>query len=142
MQPISFFFLCEGSKDSKHIIEFDKYDQHKLFPVDISSQLHDVCNKDTLCDTEVLWDASFLESFTSMCISDVLITSTSGFSWTSAVFCEPKLTLGIKFSQDYDGIANVVNVEPHDHLWQWQTKVRLDGLEEKWQNMIENLIKH
>jgi len=55
-----------------------------------------VCGLASGCRVSVLWQASFFEAFTTMCESDILVTSTSGFAWVAGALCTPPMTVGIK----------------------------------------------
>jgi hypothetical protein len=102
--PIRVFFLCEGAVNNYSIVEYDKMDFHKSQHINLLTDLGGVCNKEKACSMEVLHQADFLQSFTAMCESDVLVTSTSGFPFVASALCEPKMILGIRFSASYDGI--------------------------------------
>jgi hypothetical protein len=102
--PVSLFFLCEGAENSYSISEYRQDNLHQSYAVNLTEHLGSVCNASTGCSMEVLWKADLLQSFTAMCESDVLVTSTSGFSFVAAALCEPKMTLAIHFSSTYDSI--------------------------------------
>jgi hypothetical protein len=102
------------------------------------------CNPQTNCSATVLPHATFLTSFTLLCEANVLVASTSGFSWSAAALCEPPITIAIKLSQDYEGIKNHIDVVPTnkgDKLWNPNTKVLLSGHENLWNEML-NKMKH
>lgn len=136
--PISIFFLCEGSPDASHVLEFDQIDPHRLFSYNVVENLAGVCNPQTNCSAQVLPHASFLTSFTLLCESHVLVASTSGFSWSAAALCEPPITIAIRLSQDYEGINNHIDVVTTNgnKLWNPNTKVQLPGYERLWDKML------
>jgi hypothetical protein len=102
--PMKIFFLCEGAQNDYSIMEFDAGNLHHLYPINVTTHLGEACNETNACSMEVLWKADLLQSFTAMCDSDVLVTSTSGYPFVASALCEPKLTLAIHFSSNYDAI--------------------------------------
>ena len=134
--PISFFILAEGSKDSETVLEYDEDNPHILHPLNITAILGDVCNSTNMCIAEVLWEASFYESFTVMCEADILVTSTSGYAWVAGALCVNPLTVGIEGWNDFKAFANVVPIKPQGPLWAHSTTVRLDGIYQGWAQML------
>jgi hypothetical protein len=139
--PISFFILAEGSKDSGTVMEYDEANPHILHPLNITLVLGDVCTAKSMCKVEVLWQASFYESFTVMCEADVLVTSTSGFAWVAGALCVNPMTVGIEGWNDFEAFANVVPIKPQGPLWAHSTTVLLEGIDEGWRQMLSSRIR-
>ena len=81
------------------------------------------CNGNNNCKLTVVGNQfNYLEAFSMMCESNVLVTSPSGFSWLAAMFCDPKLTVAFPLASSYDGLSHEVIIpkpakEGH-HFWE------------------------
>jgi uncharacterized protein YydD (DUF2326 family) len=104
VRPLKIYFLCEGAKNSDTVVEFQQNDLQKAYELNTSTILSSFCNEGNKCRYEVLWSASFLQSFTTMCESDVIITGTSGFSYLAAALCEPKMTVAIPLISSFETV--------------------------------------
>ena len=139
-RPISIFILCEGAQDDRQIIEYNENNPHRTYKRDAVMDLAKECSSFSKCTLEVLWNASYLEAFHSMCTSDILVTSTSGFSWVASALCNPPMTVGIKFSNDFEGIRNVVHVKSKNNLLhEFNTSITLLNLHSAWERLMETI---
>jgi hypothetical protein len=102
--PIRIFFLCEGSRDSVSVLEYNQTELHKTYFLNVQVALKDICNSSNACSAEVLYQSDLLQSFAAMCESDVLITGTSGFSFVAAALCEPRMTIAVPLYNRFDNI--------------------------------------
>lgn len=146
---ISVFFLCEGAQDEKHISEYDQSIQpwgfsadskRKIYQLDAVAAIGSVCNRTTNCSATVLHKADFLQSFSAMCLSDILVMGTSGFGWPPAALCNPGLTIGVdSLFMNFDGFHNIVALKPSSApLWHEKTRIELPNLSSKVSYMDAN----
>lgn len=149
-RSIRIYLLCEGAVDTFHIAEYDQSitergfppnAKRKIYQLDIRAALRDVCTESINCTATVLHDAPFLSSFTTLCEADVLVTSTSGFSWPPAALCQPPLTIGVPFSLSWQGVARVVPIQLQGGaLWREDAVLSLPGITDAWVNMLGILV--
>lgn len=135
---ISILLLCEGAKDERHVMEFDQNilktgwspgAKRTMYQLDAVAALSTVCNATfNNCSATVLHQADFLQSFSVMCLADVLILGTSGFSWPPAALCRPGLTIGRDhLFMDLQGFDNIVPIVSAS-LWRDDVAIQLPHL--------------
>ena len=128
---INIYILCEGAIDENHVVEFDESNPRDLFDLNISASMYKYCNPNTNCSLKVMGSKfNILESFTAMCESDVFVSSPSGFSWITALLCDPELTIAFPLGGSFDGLSHeVIFPRPADkEHYLWESNINLIGL--------------
>lgn len=144
---ISIFLLCEDAKDDRHVSEYDQSIQkfgwppdakRTMYQLDAVTALSNVCNASfNNCSATVLHQATVLQSFTALCLADVVILGTSGFSWPPAALCRPGLTIGRDLLfMNLAGFDNVEPIMPHSApIWRDDVQINLPNLAYKMKAM-------
>jgi len=136
-QSLQFFVLCEGAPNKDNIVDYAELNIRRGSYVNISQEMSPFCNASSNCAVEVLHRATFYEAFTTMCESDILVTSTSGFAWSASVLCDVPMTVALPWGSSYHGIQNVIHVLNNHSLWRHSTALLLeDGLPHTYQRML------
>ena len=134
---LQFLLFCEGAPNKDNIADYMELNVRKVSYVNISQEMSPFCNASSNCAVEVLHNASFYEAFTTMCESDILVTSTSGYAWSASVLCDVPMTVGFPWGSKYHGIQNVIHVLNNHSLWRHSTALLLeDGLPHTYQRML------
>ena len=120
--PISIFILTEDTKphmyDKHAMVEYKIESINSspivsgrlvsLYSINVSDAIGSFCSPETRCYIEVLSNISVYSSFLVLCESDILVTGASQFSVMAMALCQPRLTLAVKFGDDFRGLRNNV----------------------------------
>ena len=120
--PISIFILTEDKKKSLYdkdgLVEYEIGSVSssnviagrsvRLYSINVSDAIGSFCTAETQCSIEVFSNISVYSSFLLLCESDVLVTGASQFSVMAMALCQPRLTLAVKFGDDFRGLRNNV----------------------------------
>ena len=132
-KSIQIYILSEDAIDENHIVEYDSINPRELFNFNITAHMLPYCNDNTNCKLKVVGNKfNFLEAFSMMCESKVVVTSPSGFAWLAAMFCDPELTVAFPLATSYEGLSHeVIAPRPADEgNYLWERNIDLVGFDQ------------